>query len=222
MAQREPVEHYNYLDDQGQKRCKHGMLPGTCAHCEGILYGDPKRGKGLSSKERHRLTVIEYLSNPSNPFIARSRFHTLCGISNPGFRRHFSLMELLNLESEAFELRKKLMLRSIVKVYDALLESATGYEHDAIHISSYLGTVTQTDIIKRYPPNTAAAQELLNRIEGTIVARSEVTGADGKPLYPEDKKIRVDLTVLATDELKQLRDLLAKAATVEEKGAKTE
>jgi len=39
----------------------------------------------------------------------------------------------------------------------ALWERAIGYEHPDLHISNHNGLITKTEIIKHYPPDTAAA-----------------------------------------------------------------
>lgn len=43
------------------------------------------------------------------------------------------------------------------KVERSLYERALGYSHPDVHISSYLGAITVTEITKRYPPDTKAA-----------------------------------------------------------------
>jgi hypothetical protein len=43
------------------------------------------------------------------------------------------------------------------EVAASLYERATGYSHPDTHISNYQGEVTKTDIVKHYPPDTAAA-----------------------------------------------------------------
>lgn len=43
------------------------------------------------------------------------------------------------------------------KVKRSLYERALGYSHPDTHISNYQGEITITDIIKYYPPDTAAA-----------------------------------------------------------------
>ena len=41
-------------------------------------------------------------------------------------------------------------------VAESLYKRACGYEHPDVHISSYEGDITVTDITKHYPPDTAA------------------------------------------------------------------
>jgi hypothetical protein len=42
------------------------------------------------------------------------------------------------------------------EVAKSLFHRAKGYSHKAVHISNYQGEITQTDIIKEYPPDTTA------------------------------------------------------------------
>ena len=42
-------------------------------------------------------------------------------------------------------------------VAESLYQRACGYEHPETHISNYKGVITQTEITKHYPPDTAAA-----------------------------------------------------------------
>lgn len=43
------------------------------------------------------------------------------------------------------------------KVATALFQKAIGYSHPDVHISNYKGMITETEITKHYPPDTAAA-----------------------------------------------------------------
>lgn len=43
------------------------------------------------------------------------------------------------------------------EVAKALYHRALGYEHPDVHITNYQGEITETEIIKHYPPDTAAA-----------------------------------------------------------------
>ena len=51
-------------------------------------------------------------------------------------------------------------------VAESLYNRAIGYSHKSVHISNYLGEVTKTDIIKHYPPDTAAAFIWLKNRQG--------------------------------------------------------
>ena len=46
-------------------------------------------------------------------------------------------------------------------IADSLYNRALGYSHADVHISNYQGDVTQTPIIKHYPPDTQAASHWL-------------------------------------------------------------
>lgn len=56
-----------------------------------------------------------------------------------------------------FESLKKGKAIADQRVVQGLYERATGYSHPDIHITSYLGTVEKTEIIKHYPPDPTAA-----------------------------------------------------------------
>lgn len=43
------------------------------------------------------------------------------------------------------------------KVAEGLYSRAVGYSHPDVHISNYQGEITVTNIVKHYPPDTAAA-----------------------------------------------------------------
>jgi len=42
------------------------------------------------------------------------------------------------------------------EVANSLYHRAKGYSHKNVHVSNYQGEITQTDIIKEYPPDTTA------------------------------------------------------------------
>ncbi len=56
-----------------------------------------------------------------------------------------------------FESIKRGKLIADATVAEKLFERACGYSHPDVHISNYQGDITITDIIKHYPPDTAAA-----------------------------------------------------------------
>ncbi len=58
---------------------------------------------------------------------------------------------------EFFEALKTAKTEANNRVVESLYHRALGYEHDEVHISNYLGTVTLTPIVKHYPPDTTAA-----------------------------------------------------------------
>ena len=58
---------------------------------------------------------------------------------------------------EFFESIKEGKLLADIKVEASLYQRACGYSHPEIHISNYKGRIKRTEIIKHYPPDTAAA-----------------------------------------------------------------
>ncbi len=73
----------------------------------------------------------------------------------------------------------------------SLFERACGYSHPDVHISSYEGDVTQTPIIKHYPPDTAACIIWLkNRQPGKWKDKQEVTHEVGDRLLEILTKVR--------------------------------
>ncbi|AEJ01250.1 hypothetical protein Nit79A3_1418 [Nitrosomonas sp. Is79A3] len=56
---------------------------------------------------------------------------------------------------------KKGKIAADSKVAERLYERAMGYSHPETHVSNYKGEITKTELIKHYPPDTAAAFILL-------------------------------------------------------------
>ncbi len=77
------------------------------------------------------------------------------------------------------------------QVKRALFERAIGYEHPDTHISNYQGDITKTEMIKHYPPDTAAAFIWLkNRDSDNWRDKHEISIIDitiGKPPELEDE-----------------------------------
>ena len=57
---------------------------------------------------------------------------------------------------EFLEALNKGKLTKDQQVERSLFERATGYSHPDVHISNYQGEITQTEIIKHYPPSEVA------------------------------------------------------------------
>lgn len=84
-----------------------------------------------------------------------------------------------------FESLKKGKKIADQKVVQSLYQRALGYSHPDVHISSYEGDITVTNIIKHYPPDTAACFIWLkNRDPENWKDKHEheLTGKDGKPI----------------------------------------
>jgi len=74
----------------------------------------------------------------------------------------------------------------------SLYKRATGYSHPDVHISSYMGQVTITPIIKHYPPDTAAAFIWLkNRRPDLWRDKTDTKGDDLDPATPVAVNINV-------------------------------
>lgn len=57
------------------------------------------------------------------------------------------------------------VMEDTAEIFVSLGQRARGFEHDAVHFSSYQGDVTETEYTKKYPPDTEAARLILtNRI----------------------------------------------------------
>lgn len=72
------------------------------------------------------------------------------------------------------------------RVVQSLYERALGYSHPEIHITSFQGSVTKTNIIKHYPPDPTSAIFWLKNRQPEIW-RDKVDHdltSDGKPIAP--------------------------------------
>lgn len=86
------------------------------------------------------------------------------------------------------------------EVANSLFHRAKGYSHDDVHISNYQGEITETKIIKHYPPDpTSCIFWLKNRRRNTKLKQvdvpwmdktdHEVTGKDGVPLQADPMEL---------------------------------
>lgn len=72
------------------------------------------------------------------------------------------------------------------RVEESLWRRATGYVHDDVHITTFEGEVTQTPILKHYPPDpTSMIFWLKNRRPAEWRDKIEHTGDGGGPLRLE-------------------------------------
>lgn len=114
----------------------------------------------MSAKEKHKKRMLDFWGNPENDFITRIAMHTdVLKISGPTFYAHFTPAEIQEIENEAFEERKKNSTKIRSEIYKALAAEAK-------------------------KGNVKAAQEFLNRTEGKVTDKQEITGKDGKDLAP--------------------------------------
>jgi hypothetical protein len=80
------------------------------------------------------------------------------------------------------------------KVVQSLYERALGYSHPEVHITSFQGSVTKTDIIKHYPPDpTSAIFWLKNRQPDKWREKHEVIQqrTEGEQLEIDEMKSRL-------------------------------
>lgn len=71
------------------------------------------------------------------------------------------------------------------RVAARLYERAMGYEHPDVHITAFRGEITETPVIRIYPPDTQAARFwLMNRQPSRFRERTvtEISGIDGAPI----------------------------------------
>jgi len=79
-----------------------------------------------SCRARHRITLLEYLSNPDNEFVNRraQSVEVLGFADNTIIYQVFTPDELSEIEKEALELRRKMYGAKLAKVDQAVLDRA--------------------------------------------------------------------------------------------------
>lgn len=122
----------------------------------------------LSKKDENRLKVVEYIGDPDNDFPTRTEIAlTVLGYAQKtAFYSSFTTAEMAEMEEEGLALRKQNSKRERSIVYTALLKEAK-------------------------KGNVAACKEYLDRTEGKVIDKKEITGKDGKDLVPT---LNVDFT----------------------------
>lgn len=73
------------------------------------------------------------------------------------------------------------------KVAERLYHRALGYFHDDTHITTFQGDVTETPIVKYYPPDTQAAALWLSNRQGgrwKLKSSTQQLDKDGNPTDP--------------------------------------
>lgn len=126
----------------------------------------------MTTKNVHKANLIKYLSDWDNDFPKRVDFGTILGLKSPTLWRVFTAAELDEIENEALEIRKKNAARPRQEAYKALIRQFN-------------------------KGNVPAIKEFLERTEGKVIEKRELTGKDGRELFPS----------LSTEELEQLRNL---------------
>lgn len=114
-------------------------------------------------REMHRQHIVEYLSDPDNEWLSRTDIAlNVCNYKQAhAIYRIFTPTELDELEREALEIRKKRSAGRRAKVYDAMYNSALGGD-------------------------VQAQKAYLDRMEGPITNKTEVSGPDGGPIEMTD------------------------------------
>lgn len=79
----------------------------------------------MRAKERHKLKLLDYLSNPDNPFPNREQMASeVLGLRKQTFYYHFSVDEIADMEAEALANRRKKYAPHIVEIDRALMKKA--------------------------------------------------------------------------------------------------
>ena len=80
----------------------------------------------ISTKDKHKLSIIEHLQNPDNDIKNRKDLaEKVLGVSTSALYKFFSSDELAEIESEALKTRRARLALKISQVDDALVERAT-------------------------------------------------------------------------------------------------
>lgn len=136
----------------------------------------------MTAKDRHRLRIIEYISDWDNPFPSRVGMAKLCEINHDTLRKHFSVEELTEIENTGLELRKEKSAKQRGAVYKSMLKEAK-------------------------KGNISAQKEFLDRTEGKVKEKHELTGKDGKKFQVEhslDESWKELLEVVTGDNTEEL------------------
>jgi hypothetical protein len=112
----------------------------------------------MKAKTRHKKRMLEYWSNPANVFISRTEMREkILHLSSPTFYQHFPPDELTQIENEAATARRERYARERSEVVQAMYnEGKNG--------------------------NVSAAKEFLDRTEGKVPDKKQISGPDGGPV----------------------------------------
>ena len=120
----------------------------------------------MTAKERHRMVLLKFLGDPENDYPARQEYAKILKIAPSTLYKHFSPADMLDIESEAYELRKRNSTRQRAELLVAMFKEAK-------------------------KGNVSAAKEFFDRTEGKVTEKKEITGRDGSPLIPTEINIRL-------------------------------
>lgn len=90
--------------------------------------------KRTPAKGAHRQTLVEYLSNPDNPWLTRAEYHTVVGITHQGLRAQLSPTDLAEIEADALQIRRSRMATVSGRVDKALIEKCETGDPAAIKL----------------------------------------------------------------------------------------
>jgi len=78
----------------------------------------------MKARDRHRAKLLEYLGNPANDFLARSKYPEILGVTRVWLYKLFTPDDLSGLEKDALDLRRKQYARYIGQADRGLLKRA--------------------------------------------------------------------------------------------------
>lgn len=111
----------------------------------------------MTATERHRIKLLEWLSNPDNPFPQRQEYAKILNVTLKTVYQNFTPADLQEIENEAFEIRKKNSTRQRVALYGVLYnEGMQG--------------------------NITAIKDYLDRTEGKVPDKQQHSGPGGGPI----------------------------------------
>ena len=105
----------------------------------------------MTSKERHRKRILDFLGNPDNDYPPRQDYAKLCNFSIQRMYQVFPPAELQDIENEAYEIRKKNSTKQRSEVLKAMLAEAKS-------------------------GNVSAANLFLERTEGKVADKLQMSG----------------------------------------------
>jgi len=143
-------------------------------------------GKKNNIKIRYRAMLLDYLGDPEKDFPLRKDYIKIMKVShNKTLYKHFTPDEITDLENEAVELRKRRASRQRSIVLEALYNKAKGYKAKVKKPVKLIdGSWEQAELEQEFQPCHKSAKEFLDRTEGKVVEKKEISGPGGKELVP--------------------------------------
>jgi hypothetical protein len=114
----------------------------------------------MGAKEKHRQKMLSYWGDPEKEFIPRGKMCSdVLKLSRFTFYHHFRPAEVSEIENEAIEMRKAASSSQRAVLYKSLYDAGVAGDVKAI-------------------------KEFLDRTEGKVIDRKEITGEGGKSIVP--------------------------------------